>query len=95
MVLAADAAAQAAGLRVGMPETKARVLVSSLLIEDADPLADAKALDRLTGWMLQHLAPIAAADPPDGLVIDTTVSRTRRDDRSCQRASRLRRHAAL
>ena len=59
-------------LRVGMPETKARVLVSSLLIEDADPLADAKALDRLTGWMLQHLAPIAAADPPDGLVIDTT-----------------------
>ena len=72
MVLAADAAALAAGLRVGMPETKARMLVPGLLIEDADPVADSEALARLAGWVLQRIAPIAAADPPDGLVIDTT-----------------------
>ena len=70
--MAADAVAQAAGLRVGMPETQARILVPGLLIEDADPVADAVALDRLAGWMLQRYAPIAAADPPDGLVMDTT-----------------------
>ena len=70
--MAADAAAHAAGLRVGMPETQARILVPDLLIEEADPAADAEALDRLASWMLQRFAPIAAADPPDGIVIDTT-----------------------
>lgn len=72
VVLAVDAAAHTAGLRVGMPETKARVLVPGLIIEEADPTADAEALDRLAGWVLRRYAPIAAADPPDGLVIDTT-----------------------
>ena len=39
---------------------------------DAEPEADAQALDRLALWALQRYAPIVAADPPDGLVIDTT-----------------------
>jgi protein ImuB len=39
---------------------------------DADPNADATALERLALWALQRYAPIAAADPPDGLVIDVT-----------------------
>lgn len=72
MVLAADAAAHAAGLRVGMPATKAQVLIPGLVIQDADPVADAEALDRLAVWLLQRYAPIVAADPPDGVVIDTT-----------------------
>jgi protein ImuB len=72
VVLAADAAAQAAGLRVGMPATKAQALVQGLVIQDADPAADAEALDRLALWMLQRFAPIVAADPPDGIVIDST-----------------------
>ncbi|WIM12478.1 MAG: DNA polymerase IV-like protein ImuB [Enhydrobacter sp.] len=72
MVLAADAAAHAAGLRVGMPVTKAQVLVPGLIIQDADPAADAEALERLAVWILQRFAPIAAADPPDGIVIDST-----------------------
>ena len=72
VVLAADAAAQAAGLRVGMPATKAQALVPGLVIQDADPAADAEALDRLALWMLQRFAPIVAADPPDGIVIDST-----------------------
>ena len=72
VVLAADAAAQAAGLRGGMPVTKAQMLVPGLIVKDADPGADAMALDRLALWALRRYAPIAAADPPDGLVIDTS-----------------------
>jgi len=72
VVLALDAAAQGAGVRVGIPATKAQALVPGLIVKDAEPAADAKALDRLSLWALQRYAPIAAADPPDGLVIDTT-----------------------
>src|SRR5579885_1797253 len=60
VVLAADAAAQAAGLRVGMPATKAQALVRDLVIQDADPAADAEALERLALWMMQRFAPIVA-----------------------------------
>lgn len=72
MVLAADAVAQAAGLRFGMPATKAQVLVPGLIVQDADPAADAEALERLSLWILQRYAPIVAADLPDGIVVDTT-----------------------
>ncbi len=70
MVLAADAAAQAAGLRVRMPVTKAQALVKGLVVMDADPAGDAEALERLALWALQRYAPIAAADLPDGIVMD-------------------------
>jgi protein ImuB len=72
VVLAADATARRAGLRVGMPATKAQALVTGLVIMDADPTADAAALERLALWALQRYAPVAAADPPDGLIIDVT-----------------------
>jgi protein ImuB len=72
VVLAADAAAQRAGINAGMPVTKAQILVSGLIIRNADPQADAAALDRLALWMLARYAPIVASDPPDGVVIDTT-----------------------
>jgi protein ImuB len=72
VVLAADAAARRAGLRVGMPAAKAQALVPGLFVKDAEPAADAEALDQLALWALQCYAPVAAADPPDGLVIDTT-----------------------
>ncbi|MEO3434469.1 DNA polymerase Y family protein [Inquilinus sp. CAU 1745] len=71
VVLAASAAAQAAGLRVGMAATKAQALVPGLVIQDADPAGDAEGLDRLAAWMLRY-APVVAADPPDGIVIDST-----------------------
>lgn len=71
VVLAADAAALAAGLRPGMPVAKAQVLVPGLAIHDANPQADADGLERLAVWMLRF-APIVAPDPPDGIVIDTT-----------------------
>jgi protein ImuB len=72
VVLAADAAAQRAGLRVGMPVTKAQIVVPGLIITDADPRADIAALDQLALWMLRRYAPIVASDPPNGVVIDTT-----------------------
>jgi len=72
VVLAADAVAQAAGLRIGMRVSKARALVPGLIIQDADPAADIAALERLALWALQHFAPIVAPDPPDGIVIDST-----------------------
>ncbi|MGH6839829.1 MAG: Y-family DNA polymerase, partial [Methylocella sp.] len=72
VVLALDAAARRAGLRVGMPAAKAQALVPGLIVRDAESAADAKALDRLAIWALQRYSPIAAADPPDGLAIDTT-----------------------
>jgi protein ImuB len=71
VVLAADAAAERAGLCAGMAVTKAQILVQDLIVMKADPAADAAALDRLALWALRY-SPIVAADPPDGLVIDAT-----------------------
>jgi protein ImuB len=48
------------------------VVAPRVIVRDAEPVADARALDRLALWALQRYAPIVAADPPDGLVIDAT-----------------------
>ncbi len=72
MVVAADAAAQRVGLRAGMPASKAQALVPGLIVMEAEPVADAEALDRLALWALQRYAPVVAADLPDGVVIDAT-----------------------
>lgn len=55
-----------------MPVTKAQALVPGLVINDAEPAADLASLDRLALWALRRYAPIVAAEPPDGLVIDMT-----------------------
>ncbi|GEC17590.1 hypothetical protein J2S34_002283 [Nitrobacter winogradskyi] len=72
VVTAVDAAAHTAGLRTGIPVTKAQILVPGLITMDADPIADAEALQRLALWVLQRVAPIVASDPPAGIVIDST-----------------------
>jgi len=71
-VQAANAGARAAGLRVGMPATKAQAIVPGLVLEEADFAADAQELERLAIWLHQRVAPIVAPDPPHGIVIDTT-----------------------
>jgi protein ImuB len=71
VVTAADAAARALGIRIGMPATQAQALVAELVIEKADPDGDHAALERLAVWALRY-SPVAAADPPDGLVLDST-----------------------
>jgi hypothetical protein len=55
-----------------MPVTKAQALVPGLIVMDADPAPDAEAHGRLALWALQRYAPIVAADPPDGIVLDVT-----------------------
>src|SRR3546814_4246468 len=61
VVVAADVAAQAAGLRVGMPATKAQVLVPGLLVQDAAPAADAEARSEEHTSELQSLMRISYA----------------------------------
>jgi protein ImuB len=72
VVTSVDAKAQAAGLRLNMPLTKAQALVPGLIIRDVDPAADLLGLHRLALWALQHISPVVAVDAPDGLVLDTT-----------------------
>jgi len=72
VVVASDGAAQGLRLYPGMAAAQARALVSDLVVHDHDPAGDAKALEQLALWALRRYAPIVAADPPDGLVIDAT-----------------------
>ncbi len=71
VIAAADAAARALGLRPGMPLAHAMAMVPDLLVVDADPEGDRRALSDLAAWCL-HLSPMTAPDPPDGLWIDVT-----------------------
>ena len=70
--MAADDLALAIGVRIGMPVAKAESLFANLTIMDADPLADAQALDKLAVWALRLYSPIVAADPPDALILEVT-----------------------
>jgi protein ImuB len=70
-VSAADSAAKKVGVRVGMPAAKAQALFQGLRMIDADPAADAHALERIALWALTQYSPIVAGDAPDGIVMDT------------------------
>jgi protein ImuB len=72
LVFAANVAAQAAGLHVGMPASKAQALVPDLIIRDAEPSEDADGLEKLALWALHRYSPIVAADPPDGIIIEAS-----------------------
>lgn len=52
-----------------MEAARAQAFVPGLVMREAEPEADARALEALAVWALRY-APIAAADAPDGLVID-------------------------
>lgn len=71
VLVACDAAAQAAGLAPGLPLAEARARVPGLLASPADPAADAAALTRLALWALRY-TPLVAPCPPDGLWLDIT-----------------------
>jgi len=55
-----------------MPAAQARALIDTLVVHDHDPAGDAEGLEQLALWALRRYAPIVAADPPDGLIIDAT-----------------------
>jgi protein ImuB len=71
LVYSADASAQALGIRPGVTVALAKAMQPDLAVLEAQLEADAAALERLAVWALRY-APLAAADPPDGLVIDVT-----------------------
>jgi protein ImuB len=68
---AADAAAAALGLRPGMPLAQAQAMRPGLTVIDADLAGDAAALKEVAAWC-QRYAPLTAADPPDGVRLDST-----------------------
>lgn len=70
-ISAADTAARRLGLKVGMPASKAQAIVANLMMINADPVADAAALERLALWALRQYSPVAAVDGDDGFVLDT------------------------
>jgi protein ImuB len=72
IIVAADQAARALGLRPGLALAEAQARVPGLHVMAADPAADAAALVRLGLWALRRYSPIVAVDPPAGLVIDVT-----------------------
>jgi len=71
VIAAVDAAARALGLHPGLPLAQAQARIPGLAIAEAEPQADAAALDRLAVWCLRY-APLTAPDPPDGVWIDAT-----------------------
>lgn len=66
---AVDAAAAALGLAPGMAAADARALAPALALAPADPRADAELLEKLADWH-RRFTPLAAPDPPDGLLLD-------------------------
>lgn len=70
VITAVDDLARHMGLRVGMPVAQAEAAFSDLTIVDADPEADALALEKLAIWALRHYSPLVCADPPDGLILN-------------------------
>ena len=70
-ISAADTAARKLGLKVGMAASKAQAMVANLHMVDADPVADAAAVERLALWALRQYSPVVAVDGTDGIVMDT------------------------
>lgn len=68
---AADAAARALGIRPGQPLAEAQAMHPGLCVVDAEPAADATGLRELALWCRRY-APLTAADPPDGVRIDSS-----------------------
>lgn len=72
VVTAVNPAARELGLRPGLAATQAQAFVPGLLVFDADPAEDMAGLERLAAWAQRRYSPVAASDPPDGLVLDVT-----------------------
>lgn len=66
---AVDKAARAAGLFPGQKATDAMALIPDLVTAEAEPEADAAALQALVDWSVRF-SPAVAPDTPDGLFLD-------------------------
>ena len=68
-IVAVDAAALRAGLRPGMALASARAMRPELELHQAEPQAEAELLAAIADW-LRRFTPLAAADAPDGAMLD-------------------------
>jgi protein ImuB len=68
---AVDARAEKAGLVPGMTVADARAMRPALRLAEADPAADAALLGTIADWC-RRFTPLAATDPPDGIIMDVT-----------------------
>ncbi|MFY8141068.1 MAG: DNA polymerase Y family protein, partial [Caulobacter sp.] len=66
-----NAEARALGLFAGQKATDAAALVPELATHEADPAADAEALEALCDWCVRF-SPAVAVDGRDGLFMDIT-----------------------
>ncbi|WP_247894250.1 DNA polymerase Y family protein [Azospirillum sp. B510] len=71
MVVAVNRAAAALGIAPGHSLSDARALEPALEVAEATPEADSLLLGRIADWARRY-SPWAAADEPDGVVIDIT-----------------------
>ena len=69
VIVAADKAAQALGLRLGLTVAHAQALVPELHVAEATPEADDEGLTRLATWCMRY-SPLVAADRPNGVWIE-------------------------
>ncbi|MGE4064417.1 MAG: DUF6504 family protein [Rhodospirillaceae bacterium] len=71
MVLAVNAIAAADGITPGLALAHARAVQPALIALPAQPLDDARALDRLASWCLRY-SPLVSPCAPDSIWIDAT-----------------------
>lgn len=71
IIVAANAAAQAQGIRTGMAVADARALLPSLQVKDDNPELAGKLLKALGEWAIRY-SPVTAVDLPDGLILDVS-----------------------
>lgn len=70
-ITAAGVAAQARGIYTGMAVADGRALAPGLQVLDHEPGMDQKLLTALGYWCIRY-TPVAAVDPPDGLLLDVS-----------------------
>ncbi len=70
-LVAVDAHAMASGLKPGMMLADARAMLPALACVSADLAAEAQTLTDITDWC-RRFTPLAALDPPDGVMLDVT-----------------------
>ena len=66
-----NAPAQSLGLRVMMPLADARAMYPSLIVEQADDIADTRLLEAISDWLARY-TPLVGITPPDGVMLDIT-----------------------
>lgn len=68
-VIAANDAAANLGLHPGLALAKARDRFPDIIVAEEDATADANLLESIAAWC-ERYTPLAAADPPDGVLLD-------------------------